>query len=202
MTINSMRSHRNEAGQILLVLPGDVIGPFRNALQKLAGGVDFFALDAAERNSLDEALRHLWNPGDDQQHSRERTVPIEVLALAMRDRRSAHLAEAALPRMAAASRAQISMEDIDDLDRREILQVQEALARLDAPAPSAGASRAAGPDYEPPPPSLEDARPTVELSPQDLPASPLPAASGDRTSATRSDGYRAPTKGRHTDVSR
>lgn len=195
MTINSMRSHRNEAGQILLVLPGDVIGPFRNALQKLAGGVDFFALDTAERNSLDEALRHLWNPGDDQQHSRERTVPIEVLALAMRDRRAAQLAEAALPRTPAASRAQISLEDIDDPDRRETLQVREALERLDT-ADGPGHAQAA------PPRSLEDSRPTVELSPQDLPASPLSASSGDRTSATRSDGYRAPTKGQHTDVSR
>ena len=187
MTITSMRSHRNEVGQILLVLPVDVIGPFRNALQKLAGGVDFFSLDTSERNSLNEALRHLWNPGDDQQHRRERTVPIEVLALAMRDRRTAQLTETAQPRLAAASRAQINFDDIEDPDRREMLQVQEALERMDTD----GAA----------PLRAEDMRPTVELSPQDLPASPLPH-SGERTAATRSDGYRAPTKGRHTDVSR
>jgi hypothetical protein len=174
-----MRSHRNEVGQILLVLPLDVIGPLRNALQKLAGGVDFCALDAAERNSFDKALRHLWNPGDDQQPCRERTVPIDVLA------------EAALPRLAAASRAQLRL---DDHDHRELLQVREAIERMDRAL--------SDPEHSLPRlPSLEDMRPTVELSPQDLPASPL-RESGERTSATHSDGYRAPTKGRHSDVSR
>lgn len=199
-----MRSHRNEVGQILLVLPVEVIGPFRNALQKLAGGVDFFALDAAERNSLDDALRHLWNPGDDQQHSRDRTVPIEVLALAMRDRRASQLTEAALPRMASASKAQISLDDIDDTDRREMLQVREALERMDSQEASSddrATDRGARAHDDQRLSNLEDMRPTVELSPQDLPASPLPA-SGERASATSSDGYRAPTKGRHTDVSR
>lgn len=159
------------------MLPSDTVGPLRNAVQKLAGGVDFFALDAVERRSLDEALRHLWNPGDDQQQSRERTVPIEVLALAMRDRRGAQLAEAGLSRIPAASRADIAMEDVDDQPPSPI-DPDEALA------------------------ALQDARPTVELAPRDLPASPLPAPPGERGSALKSEGYRAPTKGRHRDVSR
>ena len=68
------------------MVPGAVVGPLRNALQKLAGGIDFFALEPEERDSLDHTIRHLWNPGDDQEQTRERTVPIEVVALAMRDR--------------------------------------------------------------------------------------------------------------------
>jgi hypothetical protein len=183
MTITSMRSHCNKVGQILLVLPTDVIGPFRNALQKLVGGVDFLALDAAERSSLDEALRHLWNPGDDPQPGRERTVPIEVLALTMHEPRASALLEAALPQMAAASWAQFGLETSDGVSGARAHVPEEA-----EPSP-------------PSPPSPGDLRPTVELSPRDLPASPLPA-SDERTSATRSDGYRAPTKGRHTDVSR
>lgn len=166
-----------------MVLPNDVVGPLRNAVQKLAGGVDFFALDSAERHSLDEALRHLWNPGDDQQQSRERTVPIEVLALAMRDRRSAQLVEAALPRIPAASRAHIYMDEGD---------AQRGEAGASLPLEEAALT------------ALKDARPTVELEPRDLPASPLSAsqAPGDRASALKSEGYRAPTKGRHRDVSR
>lgn len=89
-----MDSHRNAKGHVLLALSGDAIVPFRNALQKLAGGIDFFALDPAERDSLDQVIRHLWNPGEDQEQTREKTVPIEVLALAMRDRRASEVGEA------------------------------------------------------------------------------------------------------------
>lgn len=197
-----MRSHRNDAGQILLVLPSEVVRPLRNALQKLAGGVDFFALDEAERGGLDEALRHLWNPGEDQQGSRDRTVPIEVLALAMKDRRAAKLAEAALSRVPAASRAQINRDDVED-QRRELPTIPPpgvgvATIAAIATKPAARAASALAT-------SLAE-RPTVELAPHELPASPSQTAPrpapAERASATKSDGYRAPTKGRHTDVSR
>ncbi len=161
-----MRSHRNENGHILLVVPRDMIGPFRNALQKLAGGIDFFALDAAERESLDQALRHLWNPGDDAP-GRDKTVPIDVLALSMRDQKAEEPKAASTPKATVLTR----------ISTRERL----ALAQ-------------------------EDRRATVELARTDLPLSPIhqPTAtepSPDRGPA-RNDGYRAPSKGRHTDVSR
>lgn len=158
-----MRSHRNEQGHILLIVPSDMIGPCRNALQKLAGGIDFFALDTVERECLDQALRHLWNPGDDSQ-ARDKTVPIDVMAVAMRER--------------------------SNQDAREPLPpINPPTVSFHRPPVSSALSRI--PTRERPAPALaEDTRPTVELE------------RGDRAAARGSDGYRAPAKGRHTDVSR
>lgn len=177
-----MRSHRNENGHTLLVVPRDMIGPFRNALQKLAGGIDFFALDPSERDTLDQALRHLWNPGDDAQ-GRDKTVPIDVLAINLRDTRSAEEIAS-------------SMMPADPLDSPTIrkpvlpsvltrLSTKERLAMTDATA--------------------EDARPTVELDRSNLAATLEPTTPGDRERSERSprhDGYRAPSKGKHPDVAR
>jgi hypothetical protein len=152
-----MRSHRNENGHTLLVVPRDVIGPFRNALQKVAGGIDFFALDPAEREILEQALRHLWNPGDDAP-AREKTVPIDVLAVSMRD----HSDDRALEGAALGSGYRKAVP----------------LARMSTVP-------------------CEDTRQTVELDRSEISF----AAVGEQVQA-RSDGYRAPTKGRHRDVSR
>lgn len=160
-----MDSHRNANGHILFSVPGDAIVSLRNALQKLAGGIDFFALEPDERQCLDEVIRHLWNPGEDQEHAREKTIPIEVLALAMRDRRAADLGLAAEPlppppRKPSASKAKLRA-------RERILSA--------------------------------DARPTIDIDPSERPD--LHDRDRDRDPA-RSEGYRAPTKGRHSDVSR
>ncbi|MEZ4363080.1 MAG: hypothetical protein R3B48_23065 [Kofleriaceae bacterium] len=164
-----MRSHRNEQGHILLVVPSDVIGPFRNALQKMAGGIDFFALDDEERQTLDQALRHLWNPGDDAQ-ARDKTVPIDVMALAMRERSDLEPGDVPPPRTAPAASGPRTASVLTRIPTRE---------------------RAAAP-----PPPAEDLRPTVELRRE-------PPAGTDRSAARGPDGgYRAPSKGRHTDVSR
>lgn len=175
-----MRSHRNENGHTLLVVPRELIGPFRNALQKLAGGIDFFALDAAERDSLDQALRHLWNPGDDAQ-ARDKTVPIDVLALTMRD--------------------EAPGASVDPLD-------PPTVRRPAAPSPAAGLPRLgtrdrlggmqAASDPHPVEPRPSETRPTVELEREELAAS----AERPERSAARHDGYRAPTKGRHPDIAR
>jgi hypothetical protein len=145
------------------MVPVEMVGPLRNAVQKLAGGIDFFALDQEERDSLDHTIRHLWNPGDDQEQTRERTVPIEVVALAMRDRVAAQRSGEPPPP-----------------PRKPTTAVPRARTR----------SRNG---------MKKDSRPTVKLSRLDHPASP--DTSGEE-SATRSDGYRPPTKGKHTDVSR
>jgi hypothetical protein len=161
-----MRSHRNENGHILLVVPREVIGPFRNALQKLAGGIDFFALDVGERDSLDHALRHLWNPGDDAP-GRDKTVPIDILALAMRDH-------------------------TPDESKAEPPPDGSVLTRISTRERIVLAN--------------EDGRHTVELNRADLPLSPVhqpvPPDPPSERNSSRGDGYRAPTKGRHTDVSR
>jgi hypothetical protein len=143
------------------MVPGEMVGPLRNAMQKLAGGIDFFALDPEERDCLDHAIRHLWNPGDDQEQTRERTVPIEVVALAMRDR--------------------VSSQRSGELP---------APPTRPPTAPTAPRSRSRTAQKK-------DSRPTQRLSRLDHPASP-----DNEPSATRSDGYRPPSKGRHTDVSR
>ncbi len=142
------------------MVPPEMVGPLRNAVQKLAGGIDFFALDHEERDSLDHTLRHLWNPGDDQEQIRERTMPIEMVALAMSDRVPAE--------------------------------------RSSEPPPPTPPRITAVPRAQPPPPMKKDSRPTVKLSRLDHPASP----DTSEESATHSDGYRPPTKGKHTDVSR
>jgi hypothetical protein len=168
-----MRSHRNEHGHILMVVPKDTIRPFRNALQKLAGGLDFFALEPAERDSVDQALRHLWNPGDDDQ-GRDKTVPIDVLALAMRDQ----------------------PDVTTDIEAARPPVPPSALARLSTRDRMAAAG--------------EDSRPTVELHRSQLPEPTAArtiergetAVPVERNPARGSDGYRAPSKGRHTDVSR
>lgn len=159
MTITSMRSSLESSGEILLTIPKELIGPLRNAVQKLAGGIDFFALEQQERDGLDHALRHLWNPGEDADptRERERTVPIEVLALAMRDRLAAKKAGEMVPPPRQPAR-----------NRRTSRQ------RVS-----------------------KNTRPTVKISRLEHPASP-----STESSATQSDGYRAPSKGRHTDVSR
>jgi hypothetical protein len=158
-----MDSHRNANGHILFSVPGDVIVSLRNALQKLAGGIDFFALEPEERQTLDEVIRHLWNPGEEQEHAREKTVPIEVLALAMRDRRSALLGQPSdtlspPARKPAASRAK--------------LRARERITSADA-------------------------RPTLDIDPSER-----PDADKRSRDPARSEGYRPPAKGRHSDVSR
>jgi hypothetical protein len=158
-----MDSHRNANGHILLVVPGDAIVPLRNALQKLAGGLDFFSLEPEERRSLDELIRHLWNPGKDQEHARDKTVPIEVLALAMRDR---HADELGLPS-----------------------------SSLKAPTRKPSASKAKLRARERI--TAADARPTVDIDPADR-----PDLHDHEPDARRSEGYRPPSKGRHSDVSR
>lgn len=151
-----MDSHRNANGHILFSVPGDAIVSLRNALQKLAGGIDFFALEPDERQCLDEVIRHLWNPGEDQEHAREKTIPIEVLALAMRDRIASQKG------------------DLAPVSRQ--------------PGRSRGTSR---------PKPKKETQPTVRINRVDHPGSPT-----NETKASRSDGYRPPTKGRHTDISR
>lgn len=175
-----MRSHRNENGHTLLVVPREMIGPFRNALQKLAGGIDFFALDAAERESLDQALRHLWNPGDDAQ-ARDKTVPIDVLALNMRDEQVGGPTDPLDP---------------PTVRRPVIPPVPSSLARLTTRDRLASGQVTDEP--RPPEPRPSETRPTAELEREDL------AATADRPdrSGPRHDGYRAPTKGRHPDVAR
>ncbi len=156
MTINSMRSTLEPNGQILLTVTGEMVVPLRNAVQKLAGGMDFFELDEEERDILDLALRHLWNPGDDAEETRESTIPIEVLALAMRDRIASQKG------------------DLAPVSRQ--------------PGRSRGTSR---------PKPKKETQPTVRINRVDHPGSPT-----NETKASRSDGYRPPTKGRHTDISR
>ena len=157
-----MDSHRNAKGHVLLALSGDAIVPFRNALQKLVGGIDFFALEPAERESLDQVIRHLWNPGEDQEQTREKTIPIEVLALAMRDRRAGEPGEAEPlpppPRQPNGMKPQLLRERI----------------------------------------TASDARPTLDFEPPERPE----GREGRDAEIKRNEGYRAPTKGRHSDVSR
>lgn len=181
-----MRSHRNENGHTLLVVPREMIGPFRNALQKLAGGIDFFALDPAERDSLDQALRHLWNPGDDAQ-ARDKTVPIDVLALTMRDEQThgASLDPLDPPTMRrpAAAPAPAVPAVLTRLSTRDRLAAEQA------------AAAEAALHLEPHP---TQTRPTVELERGELTASLERSERG----SPRQDGYRAPSKGRHPDIAR
>lgn len=187
-----MRSHRNENGHTLLVVPREMIGPFRNALQKLAGGIDFFALDAAERDTLDQALRHLWNPGDDAQ-ARDKTVPIDVLALTMRDGPTPGEPDPLDPptvRRPAAPAIPSVLTRLSTRDRLEAAaQASPDEARPSEPRPS---------EPRPSEPRPSETRPTVELEREDLTASP----ERHERSAPRHDGYRAPTKGRHPDIAR
>ncbi len=203
-----MRSHRNENGHTLLVVPRDMISPFRNALQKLAGGIDFFALDPAERETLDQALRHLWNPGDDAQ-ARDKTVPIDVIALNMREQR--RLAEPP-PSMQPADplesptirRPGALAPVLTRLSTRERLHA-EAQAK-DRPSPPASPLATSEPTK--PETTGDESRATVELTRAEVAAVERVAERfernerNERSERPRGDGYRAPAKGRHSDVSR
>lgn len=134
-------------------MPGDAVVSLRNALQKLAGGMDFFALEDEERQSLDAVIRHLWNPGHDHEHEREKTVPIEVLALAMRDRRAALLGPraerpTAPARKPSGSKAKLrARERITSGDARPTLDL-EAAERPEQPDRDRDPTRSEG--YRPP----------------------------------------------------
>lgn len=190
-----MRSHRNENGHTLLVVPRDMIGPFRNALQKLAGGIDFFALDPAERESLDQALRHLWNPGDDAQ-GRDKTVPIDVLALNMRDGRKQSPRSSLEPADALESptiRKPTGLPSVlTRLSTRDRLAMEQGL-------PAGGAPVVGAPGLGPGGSVEEDGHAAMELELGELTGG---ADRGALERPARHDGYRAPSKGRHPDVSR